>query len=188
MGEAYRTVLGHLRHEIAHYYEPILCPAGSDSRRRYHELFGDERRDYRRAIDDHYEHGPPPDWAQAFVSAYATAHPFEDWAETFAHYLHIRDSLQTAVAYGVAVSGPTIFNVDEAPLYSFPAAGAHGIQAIIDTWLPLTYALNALNRSMGAEDLYPFVIAPRVTEKLGFIDALVRGLPPASASPPPLAG
>ncbi|MGD0198947.1 MAG: putative zinc-binding metallopeptidase [Solirubrobacteraceae bacterium] len=171
--EPYRTLLGHLRHEIAHYYEPILCPPGSAERARYRELFGDERADYEAALEQHYKHGAPDDWSAGFVSAYATMHPFEDWAETFAHYLHIRDTLQTAVAYGVAVSGPTVFNVDDAPLYSFPAAGAAGIKGLLDTWIPMTYALNALNRSMGSEDLYPFVIPPPVIDKLGFIHALI---------------
>jgi hypothetical protein len=188
LGEPYRTLLGHLRHEIGHYYEPILCPESSAARDRYRELFGDERTDYQQALDEHYEHGPPENWAAGFVSAYAATHPFEDWAETFAHYLHIRDTLQTSVAYGIAVSGPTIFNLDAAPLYSFPAAGATGIRGVLDTWLPLTYALNALNRSMGAEDVYPFVIAPKVIDKLGFIHALVDGFPapPAGLGCPPL--
>jgi hypothetical protein len=176
MREPYRTLLGHLRHEIAHYYEPILCPDGSAARKRYRELFGDERSDYQTALTYHYEHGPPENWTAEFVSAYATTHPFEDWAETFAHYLHIRDTLQTSVAYGVTVSGPSVFNVDESPLYSFPAAGATGIQGLLDTWLPMTYALNALSRSMGADDLYPFVIPPKVIEKLGFVDALVASV------------
>jgi hypothetical protein len=176
MSEPYRTLLGHLRHEIAHYYEPILCPEGSSARSRYRELFGDERSDYQQALAHHYESGPPEHWAEEFVSAYAATHPFEDWAETFAHYLHIRDTLQTSVAYGVTVSGPSVFNVDESPLYSFPAVGAPGIQGLLDTWLPMTYALNALSRSMGADDLYPFVIPPKVIEKLGFIDVLVDTL------------
>lgn len=175
MHEPYRTLLGHMRHEIAHYYESILCPEGSAARGRYRELFGDERADYREAIDRHYEDGPPEGWPDRFVSAYATMHTCEDWAETFAHYLHIRDALQTAIAYGVTVTGPGIFNVDEAPLYSFPAAASEGIRGLLDTWLPMTYALNALNRSMGAGDLYPFVIAPTVIEKLGFIHELVPG-------------
>jgi hypothetical protein len=173
MGEPYRTVLGHMRHEIAHYYEPILCPDGSPARERYRELFGDERADYQEAMDRHYATGAPDGWPNEFVSAYATMHPFEDWAETFAHYLHIRDSLQTAITYGVTVSGPTVFSKDEAPLSSYPAAAPEGILGLLDAWLPLTYALNAMNRSMGADDIYPFVIPPPVVDKLGFIDELV---------------
>ena len=173
MGEPYRTLLGHMRHEIAHYYEPILCPEGSAARERYRELFGDERADYQEAIERHYAQGAPDGWQDEFISAYATMHPWEDWAETFAHYLHIRDSLQTAVTYGVTVSGPIVFSTDEAPLYSYPAVTPPGIIGLMDAWLPLTYALNAINRSMGADDIYPFVLPPPVIAKLGFIDELV---------------
>ena len=176
MQEPYRTLLGHMRHEIAHYYEPILCPEGSWARARYRELFGDERADYQAALDRHYRNGPPIDWSSRYVTAYATMHPWEDWAETFAHYLHIRDTLQTSVAYGVTVVGPEVFNTDESPLYSFPAVVSGGIRELLDTWLPMTYALNALNRSMGASDIYPFVLGPAVIEKLGFIDELVRDI------------
>ena len=173
MGEPYRTLLGHMRHEIAHYYEPILCPEGSEARERYREMFGDERADYQEAMDRHYKEGAPDSWPEAFVSAYATMHPFEDWAETFAHYLHIKDALQTAVTYGVTVLGPTVYSTDEAPLSSFPATASDGIVGLLDAWLPLTYALNAINRSMGADDIYPFVLPPPVIEKLGLIDELV---------------
>jgi hypothetical protein len=184
MQEPYRTLLGHMRHEIAHYYEPILCPDGSPQRARYRELFGDERTSYQEAMDRHYVDGPPDDWAERFVSAYATMHPWEDWAETFAHYLHIRDTLQTSVAYGVTVVGPAVFATDEAPLHSFPASASGDLRGLLDAWLPLTYALNALNRSMGAEDIYPFVLAPPAIDKLAFVDELVRaaGSAPASAS------
>jgi hypothetical protein len=179
MGEPYRTLLGHMRHEIGHYYEPILCPDGSAARERYRELFGDERADYQEAMDRHYANGAPDGWPDDFVSAYATMHPYEDWAETFAHYLHIKDSLQTAITYGVTVSGPAVFSKDEAPLSSYPAAAPDGILGLLDAWLPLTYALNAINRSMGADDIYPFVIPPPVVDKLGFIDELVTAQLPA---------
>jgi hypothetical protein len=174
MQEPYRTLLGHLRHEVAHYYEEILCPPDSAPRARYRELFGDERASYRAALDRHYADGPPAEWADRFVSAYATMHPWEDWAETFAHYLHIRDTLQTSVAYGVNVVGPQVRSSDAPPLHAFPAVPTAGFQGLLDVWLPLTYALNALSRSMGADDLYPFVLAPPVVEKLAFIDELVR--------------
>jgi hypothetical protein len=179
MGEPYRTLLGHMRHEIGHYYEPILCPDGSAARERYRALFGDERADYQEAMDRHYANGAPDGWPDDFVSAYATMHPYEDWAETFAHYLHIKDSLQTAITYGVTVSGPAVFSKDEAPLSSYPAAAPDGILGLLDAWLPLTYALNAINRSMGADDIYPFVIPPPVVDKLGFIDELVTAQLPA---------
>ena len=163
MAEPYRTVLGHLRHEIGHYYQPIVVTDWDACR----ALFGDERADYSEAMDRHYEHGAPDDWPARYVSAYATMHPWEDWAETFAHYLHIADTLQTALAYGVRVDGP--------PGLELAAVGEEDFATLIGDWLPLTYALNALNRSMGAEDLYPFVLAPDVIEKLGFVHGCVVG-------------
>jgi len=163
MAEPYRTVLGHLRHEIGHYYQPIVVTDWDACR----ALFGDEREDYQRAMDRHYEHGAPGDWPERFVSAYATMHPWEDWAESFAHYLHIADTLQTALAYGVRVDGP--------PGVEPAAVGDDEFGILIGNWLPLTYALNALNRSMGAEDLYPFVLTAPVIEKLGFVHHAVVG-------------
>jgi hypothetical protein len=169
LDEPYRTLLGHLRHEVGHYYQPILAPEGSPALERCRALMGDEREDYAAAMERHYAEGPPPDWPERFVSAYATMHPWEDWAETFAHYLHIRDVLQTATAYGLTVSGPV--TADTAPLHSYPSVGDW-----LDAWLPLTYALNAISRSIGDDDLYPFVLAPAAIEKLTFVDELVRAI------------
>jgi hypothetical protein len=154
MGEPYRTVLGHLRHEVGHYYWPVLAPDEA-TRERARALFGDEREDYQAALDRHYEHGAPPNWEERFVSAYATMHPMEDWAETCAHYLHIRDTLQTAQEFGLEAD--------------------HGddMASMLDAWLPLTYALNQINRSMGRDDLYPFVLPPPVMDKLALVHALV---------------
>lgn len=175
-GEPYRTLLGHFRHEIGHYYWEVLVDKTPELAR-FRELFGDERADYASALARNYQGPMQGDWTQQHVSAYAASHPWEDWAETFAHYLHIRDTLQTAAHFGLHVSpsAPTI-----------PPAGgkltAHATEeiarrdfaSVIAEWLPLTYAFNAANRSMGKEDLYPFVLAPRVIEKLGFVHDLVR--------------
>jgi hypothetical protein len=174
LGEPYRTVLGHLRHEIAHYYQPILVPAGTPAEARCRELFGDEREDYQEAMDRYYAFGAPPDWEQSFVSAYATMHPWENWAETFAHYLHVRDTLQTAAAYRVRVDGPPIRTTDAAPLDSRPTEAAGDVATMLRAWIPLTYALNAISRSMGALDIYPFILSPAIETKLAFIDGLVR--------------
>lgn len=181
LDEPYRTLLGHMRHEVAHYYQPILAPDPSPAIDRCRELMGDEREDYSEAMDRHYEDGAPADWQDSYVSAYATMHPWEDWAETMAHYLHISDVLQTAIAYGVSVSGPKVLAADAAPLYAYPAAAPNDLRAMLDTWLPLTYALNAINRSLGEDDLYPFVLAPDVIDKLAFIDSLVREAAAGSA-------
>ena len=177
LGEPYRTVLGHLRHEIGHYYQPILAPEGTPARDVCRARFGDDRAGYQEAMDRHYREGPPAGWPANFVSAYATMHAWEDWAETFAHYLHIRDALQTAAAYGLRVDGPDIPTTDVAPLHADPDdadEGDAGAQELLDAWLPLTYALNAMNRSMGSSDLYPFVISPPVAGKLALVHRLVR--------------
>jgi hypothetical protein len=175
LGEPYRTMLGHFRHEIGHYYQPILVDArGPEELARCRALFGDEREDYTAAQERHYNEGPPADWPERFVSAYATMHPWEDWAETFAHCLHIRDTMQTAAAFGLIVTGPA--PVEDPALTSVPAVDgdADSIEALIETWLPLTYALNAINRSMGLDDLYPFTLAPAVIDKLGYVHDAVR--------------
>jgi hypothetical protein len=175
MGEPYRTLLGHMRHEIGHYYFPILTD-GDEKLARARELFGDETADYKEALDRHYAEGPPADWSDSYVSAYATMHPSEDWAETFAHYLHIRDTVQTAAEYRIQVGGPdAVARVKSAAeLRSTPREGDLPFAEILSAWLPLTYALNALNRSMGHDDLYPFVLPPPVVDKLTLVDELVR--------------
>jgi hypothetical protein len=174
LGEPYRTMLGHFRHEIAHYYWPILVERSPTRLERWRRLFGDERADYNAALERHYADGPPPDWSQHHVSRYAAMHPWEDWAETFAHYLHIRDTLQTAAAFGLFVTGP--LRVPDRALMSAPGIEAddESIDSLIASWLPLTYALNAVNRSMGRDDLYPFTLAPKVIEKLGYAHDGVR--------------
>ncbi len=169
LGEPYRTLLGHFRHEVGHYYFPILT-AHPEARERARELFGDERSDYQAALDRHYEQGPPPDWRAEYVSAYATMHPSEDWAETFAHFLHIHDTLQTAAAHRLRVEGPA---EAEIPLGPEPASN-EDFAAVIAEWLPLTYALNALNRSMGRDELYPFVLSGPAVDKLRLVADLVR--------------
>jgi hypothetical protein len=187
LGEAYRTVLGHLRHEIGHYYWPLLVERDTGRLEDYRKLFGDETVSYAEELDRHYSQGPPPGWPDNYVSAYATMHPWEDWAETFAHYLHIRDALQTAAAFGLSVQGPAAVPHDQAePLRATPSehVGPEPFDTIVSEWLALSYALNAMSRSMGKEDLYPFVLAPTVLEKLTFVHRLVVPEAPA-ASPAP---
>jgi hypothetical protein len=171
LGEPYRTMLGHLRHELGHYFQPLLI-SGDEDWNACRELFGDDRMDYGEALERHYESGPPADWSQHFVSAYATMHPWEDWAETWAHYLHIRDTLQTAAEYGVVVDGPrAVADTRGRELKSTPRpdTAEHGFDELLGEWLPLTYALNAVNRSMGRQDLYPFTLAQPVIDKLRFV-------------------
>jgi hypothetical protein len=171
--EPYRTMLGHFRHEIGHYYWPVLVerPGEIEHAR---ARFGDERVDYQASLQRHYEQGAAHDWSDRYVSAYATMHPWEDWAETFAHYLHIRDTLETAAAFGLVVAGPDGSQDDSLSSVPVTEASDRPFDAIIADWLPLTYALNAINRSMGHEDLYPFTLAPKVIGKLAFVHDRVR--------------
>ncbi len=164
LGEPYRSVLGHLRHEIGHYYWPLLVDR-QDQVKGFRLLFGDERSDYAQALDEHYRQGPALVWEDAYLSGYATTHPSEDWAETFAHYLHIRDTLQTANAYGIRMSVPAA----PTPAKLTPDSDAAAFETILDEWTPLSYALNGVNRSMGKADLYPFILSPAVVKKLGFV-------------------
>ena len=170
-------MLGHLRHELGHYFQPLLI-TGDDDWEACRGLFGDERADYAEALERHYESGPPENWADAYVSEYATMHPWEDWAETFAHYLHIRDTLQTAGEYGVVVAGPRAVSArvagDELSSVPPPDPGDHGFGELLREWLPLTYALNAVNRSMGRDDLYPFTLPEPVIRKLTFVHRQVQ--------------
>lgn len=160
MDEPYRTLLGHFRHEIGHYYYYRLIDPSQHYKQRFLELFGNPDADYQAALDRHYEEGVPAGWKKDFVSSYATMHPAEDWAETFAHYLHIRDTLDTAAAFGFAPAGAT---------FERGVLGPSGFDTIIEMWLPLAWALNMINRSMGKADLYPFVLPPAVLEKMRFI-------------------
>ncbi|MFI9505706.1 putative zinc-binding metallopeptidase [Nocardia sp. NPDC052566] len=162
MAEPYRTLLGHFRHEIGHYYFTVLV-TDDEALQRIQERFGDPFIDYRAALQHHYSQGAPRGWETDYVSSYATMHPAEDWAETFAHYLHIRDTLDTAAAFGFAPAGATLDR---------PQVGRSGFDKIIDLWLPLAWALNMVNRSMGHPDLYPFVLPDPVLEKMRVVHEL----------------
>ncbi|HTQ72243.1 MAG TPA: putative zinc-binding peptidase [Acidocella sp.] len=180
MAEPYRTLLGHFRHEIGHYYWNELIRNGGRLEA-CRAVFGDESRDYGAALKLHYEQGPPSGWEEYYISAYATMHPWEDFAESWAHYLHIVDTLETASAFGLRIHPR---RTDDGLLHSdinFDAYKAAGIGQLIDAWLPLTFAMNAINRSMGHADMYPFVVSQPVVNKLGFIHDLVHGRVAAQA-------
>lgn len=171
MSEPYRTLLGHFRHEIAHYYWDRLVKE-SPSLTEFRELFGDERQDYSASLQRHYAEGPPANWAENFVTAYASVHPWEDFAESWAHYFHMVDSLETANAFGLRVR-PKVSGPDLATVVDFdPYAAA--MERIIDAWLPLTFAVNSINRSMGQPDLYPFVLGPKAIVKLSFVHECIH--------------
>jgi len=172
LGEPYRTLLGHLRHEVGHYYWSRLI-AGSDRIDSFRELFGDERADYGEALKAHYRDGPVADWRERSVSSYACSHPWEDWAETWAHYLHIVDTLETASDCGLSLrparrGDPKLASAPD-PIDN-PAAP---FDRLLESWFPLTYVLNNLNRGLGQPDAYPFVLPPKAIQKLRFIHEII---------------
>ncbi|TVP86150.1 MAG: hypothetical protein EA347_09325 [Thioalkalivibrio sp.] len=176
MAEPYRTILGHFRHESGHYYWDRLV-RDSQWLDEFRSLFGDETLDYGQALQRHHAEGPPPDWQQHFVSAYASSHPWEDWAETWAHYLHIVDTLETARSFGVGVRPEEGDPQSMARDARFDPYGQADFAPILKHWLPLAFALNSLNRSMGHEDAYPFVLAPPAVEKLQLVHRIVHQQP-----------
>jgi hypothetical protein len=173
LGEPYRTLLGHFRHEVGHFYFTVLTENDDERLARARKHFGDERADYQAALDRHYREGPPPDWQDNYVSAYASMHPAEDWAETFAHLVHLRATIQTAAAFGVTVTGPAAGELDPANVSVPELFQDADLKTLLSDWIPLGYALNEINRSMGQDDLYPFVLSPPATEKLACVDELV---------------
>jgi len=174
MHEPYRTLLGHFRHEVGHYFWDVLVRDGSlieDCRK----IFGDERIDYGAALQAYYGNGAPPNWQENFISAYATSHPWEDFAETWAHYLHIVDTLEMARAFGMYVH-PRLARPGELDAQvDFDPYTVRDPSELIDTWIPLSNALNSLNRTMGLLDVYPFILSPPVVIKLSAIHDLIHG-------------
>ncbi len=156
MGESYRTLLGHFRHEIGHYYWDIVID-NDEKLNTFRELFGDERQDYTEALESYYQQGQPSFRSSQYITPYASSHPHEDWAETWAHYLHIVDTLETAVSYGISSYEPKTNDFDD--WYS--------------EWARVAQTMNALNRSMGLSDAYPFILTDVVKSKLHFIDSLI---------------
>jgi hypothetical protein len=174
LGEPFRTLIGHFRHEIGHYFWDRLVRdrGGFDA---FREEFGDERQDYGEALKTYYAEGAPANWRENFISAYACSHPWEDFAETWAHFLHIVDALEMAASFGLRVNP----GVTKDPSYSTKSSldpyAASSIDGLVRRWLPITAAVNSINRCMGQPDLYPFVLTPAIIRKLGFIHNLIRG-------------
>jgi hypothetical protein len=171
--EPYRTLLGHLRHESGHYYwDGLIRDAGRQED--FRAAFGDEQADYGQALQAYYANGAPAGWQESFVSAYATAHPWEDWAETWAHYLHMVDLLETAASYNtrLIVPGNEAEDVDEVtnPFETGPV----DFDQLVEQWIPLTLLLNSLNRSLGQDDAYPFALSTAALDKLRFIHDLIQ--------------
>ncbi|TIN15212.1 MAG: hypothetical protein E5Y59_11345, partial [Mesorhizobium sp.] len=186
MGENYRTLLGHFRHELGHYYWDRLIRDDPQRLAAFRTLFGDERADYEQALKTYHANGAPPDWQQDHISAYAASHPWEDWAETWAHHLHIGDTLEMVHALNFPLGrletveandlsrGDTGGELQPAP--SEPAAVPEPFEKILARWLVLSEASNSINRCMGLPDLYPFVISELAAQKLAFVHELLTGV------------
>ena len=174
--EPYRTVLGHFRHEVGHYYWDRLI-LNSDRLDKCRELFGDERVSYAESLKKYYANGPAQDWQQSFVSAYSTMHPWEDWAETWTHYMHINEVLETAAVTGLSMSPK---RTNQPTLKAIPLSSIdhpHTFDRMIRAWYPITFLLNNLNRDMGMQDAYPFVLTDPVIEKLRYIHETIVTAP-----------
>jgi hypothetical protein len=175
MGEPYRTLLGHFRHEIGHYYWDHLIRDGGRIDE-FRAVFGDETEDYAEALKRHYDVGPLPGWQVHFISSYATSHPWEDFAETWAHYMHMVDALETARAFGIKIEPRAANSEALSTELDFRPYKAATIEQLVDALVPLTVAMNSINRSMGQPDFYPFVLSEPVIAKLRFIHQLIASV------------
>lgn len=183
LGEPQRSLLGHLRHETSHYLQQRYID-GHPAQTRCRDLFGDERIDYPAALARHYAQGAPADWQQHYVSAYASAHPWEDWAETCAHYLLVVDAVQTAATWGLTLTGPAAAQ----PQCADGPAQAPVDELVLRQWLPVAQFLNAMNRSLGQPDPYPYQMPDAVLAKMALVQTLLREAamaPPISTRPEP---
>ncbi|GAB3653939.1 zinc-binding metallopeptidase family protein [Ramlibacter alkalitolerans] len=186
MHEPYRTLLGHLRHESGHYYWDRLIDEGGRTES-FRKVFGDEQQDYQAALQAHYARGGTvPDWQDSFVSEYATAHPWEDWAETWAHYLHMVDLLETAASYNTRLRIPGQ-DVEVEEVVNPLETGHPDFDSLVEQWVPLTLLVNSLNRSLGQEDAYPFALSPGALDKLRYVHDVIsetRSRTPAQGAQP----
>jgi hypothetical protein len=186
MREPLRTLLGHFRHEIGHYYWDRLI-SGSGFMERFRNLFGNEEANYEQALKQYYSNGPPANWQDNYISAYATAHPWEDWAETWAHFMHIQDTLEVANDFGLV--GKTIcLDPNDADRKTWLSSQQLTFEGIIRAWAELTIALNSINRSMGLSDTYPFVLSPAIINKLKFIFEVISAESAKKAAMPKVEG
>jgi len=171
--EPYRTLVGHFRHESGHFYWDRLI-VNTPNLKHFRELFGDETVDYDAALQNYYQQGPSKGWHDRTVTAYASSHLWEDWAETWAHYLHIMDTLETAASFGISVHPSETTTNGSTKMSRVTFDEQMDFDTLLKEWIPLTCALNSINRGMGLSDLYPFVIPPAVIEKLQFIHAVIH--------------
>lgn len=177
LGEPYRTMLGHFRHEVGHYYEHVLVESGPGADKYLADcraLFGDERISYSDELARHYKFGAPEDWRETYISEYATMHPWEDFAECFAHYLHITDTIDTSREAGMVLRADRVrFSAprDIEPLESYDDVP---IERMLFDWKWMSMFFNRVNTAMGKDPLYPFTIPPPVVAKVGFVHRVIR--------------
>ncbi len=151
--EPKRTLVGHFRHELGHYYWDLLVRdfRVEESRR----LFGDERNPtYADSQKRYYQQGPAKNWQQSYVSGYASMHPWEDFAETFQAYLDMATILSTTEHFGLVTTSYENFD------------------SMLAAYSRVGIIANELNRDMGLLDLVPQIFNDFVVEKLRFIHQL----------------
>lgn len=174
MEERYRTLLGHFRHEVGHFYWEILVEPDPKNLEGFRNVFGDERKDYGDALQEYYDQGSAVKWKEEYISKYATAHPWEDWAESWAHYMHLIDALETAYTFGLHVN-PNQNNTEHMTMKAdFDPYLEKDFDVIVEMYIPMTFAVNSINRSMGLEDIYPFLLTEEKIEKLKFIHNVIK--------------
>jgi hypothetical protein len=177
LNEPYRTLLGHMRHEVGHYYWSVLVERDELRLQKFRELFGDEREDYSAALHRHYQNGPPSDWQSRFISSYASAHAWEDWAEVWTHYLHMTDTLEIAGACGVSLRPRRPDEPSLSRMSADLAESENSFDRMLASWFSVTYLLNNLNRGLGLADGYPFVLSTPVIDKLRFVHETINSRP-----------
>ncbi len=172
--EPYRTLIGHLRHEVGHYFWERLIKDDTAILAQFRSAFGDESANYSESLQKYYENGVSADWQQSYISKYASSHPWEDWAETWAHYLHIMDMVETAYYFGIKAQPKGTTKSMDLDV-SFDPYQVVNFDTVIQTCVPLSFAVNSINRAMGVPDVYPFVISGIVAEKMKFIHQFLIG-------------
>lgn len=174
LNEPYRTLIGHLRHECGHFFWDLLVK-DTPNLERFRILFGDEREDYGEALQRYYaKEDKLTGWQDSFISSYAQSHPWEDWAETWAHYLHMVDLLETAASYHTRVTVPDPAQPHDQRVENPFGAHPPDFATMLEQWVPLTLLLNSLNRSLGHLDAYPFALSAGARCKLLWVHELLQ--------------
>lgn len=174
LNEPYRTLIGHLRHECGHFFWDLLIK-DTPKLEHFRILFGDEREDYGDALERYYaKEDKLTGWQDSFISSYAQSHPWEDWAETWAHYLHMVDLLETAASYHTRITVPDPSQPHDQRVENPFGPTRPDFRTMLGQWVPLTLLLNSLNRSLGHLDAYPFALSAGARCKLLWVHELLQ--------------